>query len=643
MAGREGKLGELFRDLAVAGRAVASYPRGHPSTASGLAKAHATLSALLAETGPIELGAARDALLRGDERHASPTASQLARLLRRRRAAALFLEPGATVDELETLLRALAVDPRAAAESGPLSAELAAAGLVHVRVSDLDFSSLALVDGEVDPTAPEAGPLAQRIVRRLVAGGAIPVDARAAWLGAGRTDADLLQLLFATAGSDAALGGWGPAAFAVAVEVASEERRALLSADGPGRGGEEAPADPVATLADGRVATLRRAFAADDVDTLRDAGDPAATVAALLALPEEGEPPPLPAGAAAFRSELAAPTGERDPAPVLLDLAEHPEAPAAAAPAILARFDPALRRVLAAGRIRQATALVDRVQRRAGEPGDRAEAFRACAAAASGSEAVEALAAPLADLPDEAVAQAASLVQRLDPSAIRYLLDVLARTENRRARFRLLDVLARLGPAVARDAEALLGDPRWYVVRNMLLLLRRVGDNRSVPAVRRCVDHPDLRVRLEAIHNLFAFDRVAPSAHLRKALHDPDPRQAEAAMELVGKYGIAEAVGPIVEYLSAWDPLGKRRPVRLKAIRALAAIGDPGALAGLGRFRKRYDPFGPAVEERRELYRTLPAYPEDATRVWIVSGVRSRDPEIRRLAAAMGPGPGGTP
>lgn len=650
---RDPRLGELFRDLAVAGRAVASYPRGHPSTRGSLAKAHATVTALLAETGPIELGAARDAILRGGERHASPTAGQLARLLRRRRAAALFLDPGVTAEEIETLLRALAVDARAAAEAGALSAELAAAGLVRIRVSDLDFSTLALVDGEADPAAPEAGPLAQRIVRRLAAIGAIPAAARAGWLGSGRSDADLLQLIFASAGGAGELGDWGPAAFAAAVEVASEERRALLAGAGPGQGGTgDAPgaggsdaddAAPGSALAAGQVAVLRRAFATGDIDAFRDAGDPAATVAALLRLPEEDGSPPLPAGAATLRAELGEPAGERDPAPVLLDVAEHPEVPDDAVPAVLGRFEPALRRVLAAGRVRQATALVDRVQRRAGSADARAPAFRACAAAASGADAVEALAAPLADMPDDAVPQVAALVERLDPSSIRYLLDVLARTENRRARFRLLDVLSRLGPAVARDAEAMLSDPRWYVVRNMLLLLRRVGDSRSLPAVRRCVDHPDLRVRLEAIHNLFAFDRAVPSAHLRRALHDPDPRQAEAAMELAGKYGIAEAVEPIVAYLAAWDPLGRRRSVRLKAIRALAAIGDPAALAGLARFRGGFHPFGPAIEERRELYRTLPAYPEESYSEWIESGLRSRDPEIRRLAAAMGPAPGRTP
>jgi len=166
-----------------------------------------------------------------------------------------------------------------------------------------------------------------------------------------------------------------------------------------------------------------------------------------------------------------------------------------------------------------------------------------------------------------------------------------------------------------------------------LLLLRRVGDAKSVPAVRRCAAHPDLRVRLEAIHNLFAFDRDGSRELLRRALNHSDLREAEVSMGLAGKYGIAQAVEPIVAYLRAWDPLGRRRAVRLEAIRALAAIGDPAALAGLERFRSRILP--PALEERRELYRTLAAYPEGARAPWIEAGLRARDAEIRRICEGI--------
>jgi HEAT repeat protein len=701
MAGNQvdARFQELFRELAVAGRALSSYPRGHPAVGTALAKAHDALSTLLAEEGPVAIGAARDALLWTDRRFTSTHAAQLARLLRRRRAARLLVEPGATMEELEVVLRALAVDPRRARDAGSLAAELTAAGLVHVGVSDLDLSALALVETDEEATAPETGAFASRVVRRLVAGGLLSADGLQRWTASGKTDDDLLQLLFdggsagrsanafAAAlrgaaqdfcespepGRAAALAGMHARlraddaqrlvqelAMTVTRQALAQESLAMLSAALPAQaftdlrlaigraaaeGREDASAADAAApqIHPGQLATLRRAFAEGDVDTFRDSDTPVEELAALLELPEDRAVPSHSPAAERIATELSAPGGPAETTSALLELAERADLPAEALPRLLGRTEGGYRRLLSAGRIAEAIAVVERVWRRAGGGVPAADPYRGSLERMSDRASMDALAGSLPGLPDPARAEIATLVAKLEAGTIPHLLDVLAGTDERDVRLRLLDLLPTLGPAIARDAETRLSDARWYVVRNMLLLLRKVGDGRSIPAVRRCVDHPDLRVRLEAIHNLFAFDRRVPRELLRRALHDPDLRQAGAAMDLAGQYGYAEAVDPIVEYLRAWDPFGKRRDVRLKAIRALAAIRDPAALAGLGRFRARFQLLPPAREERRELYRTLPAYPEEWRRDWIVSGLRSPDAEIRRICAAMASPPEASP
>jgi hypothetical protein len=45
--------------------------------------------------------------------------------------------------------------------------------------------------------------------------------------------------------------------------------------------------------------------------------------------------------------------------------------------------------------------------------------------------------------------------------------------------------------------------------------------------------------------------------------------------------------------------------------------------------------FPPALEERRELFRTLASYPVEARRDWVESGLKSRDAVIRQSAAAL--------
>jgi hypothetical protein len=485
-------------------------------------------------------------------------------------------------------------------------------------------------------------------MRRLVGNGTVPGEHLARWIVSGRTAAELLRIILEGGGSGASQGEWGPSAREAAQQAVADEQRASLD---PAGGVAPEPAFPAGTgsgaeaarLHPRHLATLRRVFATEDIDTLRESTTTAEELVSLLEPSEDPGNRVLSPAAEAVRREIQDPGLDPGTTTALLGLAESADVPTEGVPGILRRFEIGYLRLLSEGGVRQAVPLVERVQLRASREGPAAEAFRSTAGRMSDREAVEALTRPLPELPEEEFAAVPTLIDRLGTSVVRHLLDVLARTENRRMRFRLLDLLAMLGPVVSRDATALLSDPRWYVVRNMLLLLRRVGDARSVPSVRRCVDHPDLRVRLEAIHALFTFDRDVPRELLRKALQDRDPRQAEAAVELAGKYGITEAVEPIVESLRAWDPLGRRRAVRLKAIRALAAIGDPRALAGLRSFHSRFQLLRPALEERRELYRTLPAYPEDSYQEWIGNGLRSSDPEIRRLSAAMGPAPGGAP
>ncbi len=634
MAGHETEalFGEFFRDAAVASRALTAYPGGHPAVSRSIARAHASLEALLGDVGPFGLGAARDGLLWGTRRFAAPAAAQLARLLRRRRAAGLAADPGATAGELETLLRSLAVDARTARSLGSLAAELRQAGLARIRVVDLDFGAVGMVPGEEEPAAPEAGSLPARAVQRLVERGSIPRGELDRWLARGGTLSDLLQFLLESRAQPGVPGEWVAPAAEAAARVVDE----LGKADAGGRGAAAPePGAPPRAVDPSQAAALRRAFATADLDALREQEALAPSLEALLQAGSEAPLPGLDAAATGIARALSPAEATRPLVAGLLELADRHELDPARRAPVLARVEAGCRKLLAAGGIRDVAAFAEQIARGASAGGARGEAFRASRAALSSRDAMVALAEGLALASEGVRGSVPELVARLDPAAVDHLLDVLAGAEDRALRLLLLEALGRLGPVIARGAEARLSDPRWYVVRNMLQLLRRVGDARSVPAVRRCVQHADLRVRLEAIHNLFAFDDGVPRQLLRKAIHDPDPRQAEAAMELAGKYEIAEAVEPIVEYLANPDPLGRRRAARLEGIRALAAIRDPRALDGLESFGARFRLVRPAVEERRELYRTLAVYPPEARRPFVERGLRSGDAEIRRLAGLL--------
>jgi hypothetical protein len=231
--------------------------------------------------------------------------------------------------------------------------------------------------------------------------------------------------------------------------------------------------------------------------------------------------------------------------------------------------------------------------------------------------------------------QVQSLVLALGAAAARGLIEALAAEPDRARRLRLIELAASLGPAIVPETRRLLADARWYVVRNMVLLLRRVQDRSAMSEIRRCADHPDLRVRLEAIRALFAFDSKVPRDLLARTIHHPDPRLAEAAVLLTGQHGITQATDLLVEILLRWDLLGRRRSLRLKALRALADLADPAVLPRLRRFFREWPLPLVALEERRAAYRFLYAYDAGVRAPWVARGQRSRDPVIRDICRGL--------
>ncbi len=249
------------------------------------------------------------------------------------------------------------------------------------------------------------------------------------------------------------------------------------------------------------------------------------------------------------------------------------------------------------------------------------------------------------------LSQIQTLVAELGPAAARGLLAALTVESDRTRRFQLFDLAASLGLAIVPEATRLLSDSRWFVVRNMIVLLRKVGDRTSLTEIQRCAEDPDPRVGLEAIITLLAFESEISRDLLARAIHNPDAKFAEAAIVLTGQYGIVEAIDPLVEILRRWDPFGTKRSLRLKALRALKALKalpeseDPEVLAKLERYFRQWRIPLVHREERRAAFRLLEAYPEEMRAPYVRRGRKSRDPVIRAICerldrgAAPRPGP----
>jgi HEAT repeat protein len=168
------------------------------------------------------------------------------------------------------------------------------------------------------------------------------------------------------------------------------------------------------------------------------------------------------------------------------------------APTVLARLEQVVEGAVARGAFETAAAAIEGMARLAADPtvseGTRTilrERWDRLARA----EVLAVLAGALGT-PGVAPGAAVRLVRLLGPGAIRGLLRALVEEQVRTRRRRIFDLLTALGADVVPEATRWLSDPNWFVVRNMIALLRAVGDRTSLAPLRRLTAHADLRVRL---------------------------------------------------------------------------------------------------------------------------------------------------
>jgi hypothetical protein len=169
------------------------------------------------------------------------------------------------------------------------------------------------------------------------------------------------------------------------------------------------------------------------------------------------------------------------------------------------------------------------------------------------------------------------LMPSLSIEGYKTLLDVLASSRSRVTRRKLLDRLAATSLDVVPLLAARLDDDRWYVQRNMLLLLGRMGRVPQGFPLSRWTTHTDPRLRSEALRLQVSLPGQLELG-LRAAFSDADPRVVRAGLGLV-QQGCPARVLPFVAGLAQ----GERVPedLRLLAVQALGSSRDSAALDAL--------------------------------------------------------------
>lgn len=144
----------------------------------------------------------------------------------------------------------------------------------------------------------------------------------------------------------------------------------------------------------------------------------------------------------------------------------------------------------------------------------------------------------------------AELVEFLDKNAIEPMVKYLGELKTIRARRSVIDALIALGK---KDIQALskgLEDHRWYVVRNIIYILRKIGDKRATEYLLKTVRHADVRVRKEVIKALGELGGREVVQTLRECLNDPEAQIRISSAKAFGSIGSEPAKKIIIDKIS---------------------------------------------------------------------------------------------
>ena len=136
------------------------------------------------------------------------------------------------------------------------------------------------------------------------------------------------------------------------------------------------------------------------------------------------------------------------------------------------------------------------------------------------------------------------------------------------------DALVALDQVGVPLLEDMVGDERWFVVRNMVGILGEIRSADAVDHFRRTIEHSDARGRRETILALSKIGGEEAVPLLAKGLNDKDPSLRAAAALGMGLTKLATAVTPLLARLAQETD----QDTQVEVIRALGRVGDPRAV-----------------------------------------------------------------
>jgi hypothetical protein len=231
-------------------------------------------------------------------------------------------------------------------------------------------------------------------------------------------------------------------------------------------------------------------------------------------------------------------------------------------------------------------------------------------------------------------AEIGRLIQTVGKAFVDPLLDRLAGEESMSLRRYYLGQLIQMAGIAKESVLARLDDPRWYFLRNLVIILQHSNDPDILAHVSRLARHGHPLVRQKVRETYFHYGDPAGERLILEDMGSSDRETRLNAVQLAEKCRSPEVVTALLDILRQKGMSVSDLALKQAAVAALAEIGDGRALPVLELILRKRPLFRRKVLIRlkADIVGSLHRYRDQKARELLAWIARSGDPELAALA-----------
>lgn len=137
----------------------------------------------------------------------------------------------------------------------------------------------------------------------------------------------------------------------------------------------------------------------------------------------------------------------------------------------------------------------------------------------------------------------------LDKDAIQSFIELLGESKNQAVRNMVMHVLTEIG---RKDIKVLLNglaDKRWYLARNLVLIIKQIGDIEAAYQLITKARHADMRVKTEVIKTMGDLKVSQAIAFLEENLNDEEQQVRISAVRALGHLRDEKAKQILIQHI----------------------------------------------------------------------------------------------